>query len=112
MLGVMSLPPFVRRKSDELYTLYIWVQPGAKKNELVGTYQNCLKVKLKAPPVDNKANKELKKFLAEKFDLKSSDILLEGGQNSKKKLISIKIKKNFLENKLSMINGGDSNGAI
>ena len=101
----MSLPPFVCKQSEELYTLDLWVQPGAKKNEIVGTYQNCLKIKLRAPPVDNKANQELKKFLSEKFDLKPRDILLKGGQNSRKKLISISINKNLLQNKLSMIYG-------
>ncbi len=100
----MGLPTYVLKQEDGSYRLQIWVQPGAKKNEMVGEYQNCLKVKLRAPPVENKANKELKSFLAEKFDLKSRDILLEGGQNSRKKLVSININKTFLENKLSMIN--------
>ena len=35
----------------------VWVQPGAKKSAVVGTYQGRLKLKIQAPPVDGKANK-------------------------------------------------------
>ncbi|WP_051564361.1 DUF167 domain-containing protein [Desulfovermiculus halophilus] len=69
----------------------LWVQPGAKKNELGGFYQGCLKVRLKAPPVDNKANQELAAFLARLLGVKPRQIQLISGQRSRKKIISIQV---------------------
>lgn len=87
-----SWPEYVSQISDCNYRLKVWIQPGAKKNEIVGTYQDCLKVKIKAPPVDNKANKELITFLAKSLHLKTNQIYLEGGKTSRKKVIIISIK--------------------
>ncbi|KUH32181.1 hypothetical protein APY94_10740 [Thermococcus celericrescens] len=46
--------------------LLVYVQPKAKKNEIEGIdgWRGRLKVKIKAPPVEGKANKELVKFLS------------------------------------------------
>lgn len=103
--------PFVCPQDDGRCKLRVRVQPGAKKNEISGEYQNSLKIKLKAPAAQNKANKELKEFLAEKLEIKPREILLETGQKSRNKLVLININKNSLENKLSLITG-DCNGAI
>ncbi|MDZ7759979.1 MAG: DUF167 domain-containing protein [Desulfovermiculus sp.] len=69
----------------------IWAQPGAKKTELAGLYQGCIKIRLKAPPVDNKANRELVSFLACVLDLKPRQIRLTSGQNSRKKIFQIQM---------------------
>lgn len=69
----------------------IWVQPGAKKTELAGLYQGCIKIRLKAPPVDNKANRELVAFLAHTLGLKPRHIRLTSGQNSRKKIFHIQM---------------------
>ena len=39
--------------------------PNSSKNEICGLYDNALKVKIKAPAVENKANEELIKFFEE-----------------------------------------------
>ncbi|NJE03350.1 DUF167 domain-containing protein [Thermococcus sp. MV11] len=46
--------------------LLVYVQPKAKRNEVEGIdeWRGRLKVKIKAPPVEGKANKELVKFLS------------------------------------------------
>jgi len=89
-----KLPPYVSRIDGETYRLNVWVQPGAKVTGTSGTYQQCLKVKLKAPPVDNKANRELEAFLAKKLGLKPRDIVLISGQSSRKKILHITMGEN------------------
>ena len=44
---------------------------------------------LKSPPVDGKANEELIKLLAKKFDVAKSDIRIKSGLSSRQKLIEI-----------------------
>lgn len=72
---------------DLLLSLY--VQPNAKKNELIGEYGDNLKIRITAPPVDNKANKYLLKFLAKTFSVPASRVKLLSGENQRSKRVKI-----------------------
>ncbi|CAA9890943.1 conserved hypothetical protein [Candidatus Methylobacter favarea] len=48
-------------------TLNLPVQPKARKNEESGLYGDRLKLGIKAPAVDGKANRQLLKFIADEF---------------------------------------------
>lgn len=65
------------------------MQPGANRNEPAGLYQDCCKIKLSAPPVDNKANKALVAYVAERLGLRKSQVELESGQASRRKALII-----------------------
>lgn len=67
------------------------VQPNASKTAVVGMYGEELKVTLKTPPVDGKANKELCRFFADEFDLPASSVQLLSGQTSRRKRILIPV---------------------
>ena len=69
--------------------LNLYVQPNAKQNELVGEYADKLKIRITAPPVDNKANKHLLKFLAKTFAVSISHIQLISGENQRIKRVKI-----------------------
>lgn len=77
--------------------IYIYAQPGASKNQVVGIYDGPsdshltkeLKIKLRAPPVDGKANESLIKFLAEIFDLPTSRISIVRGESSRHKVLRL-----------------------
>jgi hypothetical protein len=64
--------------------LHVLVVPNAKKSEIVGVdnTRDRLKVKVKAPPVEGRANDELVKFLSKLFNTK---IELTVGKKSRKK---------------------------
>jgi len=71
-------------------TLKIKVIPRANKNEIVGKMADgTLKIKLKAPPVDGKANEELVKFLSKELGVSKSEICIVGGQKTRTKLVQI-----------------------
>jgi len=65
------------------------VHPNAARNELVGFSEGVLRVKVAAPPVKGKANKELIAFLAQKLGLSKGDLTILKGHSSRNKLISI-----------------------
>lgn len=82
------LPAYVNRTASG-WTLAVWVQPGAKKNDVAGEYQGCLKVRLAAPAVDNKANKALVKYIAGLLSLKANQIELTAGMTSRRKTLTL-----------------------
>lgn len=68
----------------------IKVIPRSSKNEIVGEMADgVLKIKLKAPPVDGEANKELIEFLAKEWDISRNSIQIIKGERSKNKTIKI-----------------------
>jgi len=65
--------------------------PRSSKNEIVGELPDgTLKIKLKAPPVDGEANKELIKFLSKEWKIPKSNIKILKGKTNKTKLIEVK----------------------
>lgn len=73
---------------DEL-TVKIKVEPRSSHSEVVGPYGDALKVKLTAPPVEGKANKELIEVLAREFGISRKDVAIISGQASKNKIVRL-----------------------
>jgi uncharacterized protein len=70
-------------------TLRFHIVPNAKQNKVVGEHGGAIKVKLRAPAVEGKANAALRSFLAEELKISERSILLERGQKSREKIIHI-----------------------
>jgi uncharacterized protein (TIGR00251 family) len=70
-------------------TLQFHIVPNAKQSKVVGEHGGAIKVKLRAPAVEGKANATLRSFLAEELKISERSILLERGQKSREKLIRI-----------------------
>ena len=85
----MNARPEFAESAPQGFRLRVWVQPGARRDELAGLYQGCLKIRLAAPAVDNKANKALEAFVARHLGLKPKQVQLAAGQTSRKKTIII-----------------------
>lgn len=81
------LPSWISCQGTQVL-LQIWVQPGAKKTEIVGEYNGCLKIKVQAPPVESAANTALLAFLAQKLHLRKNQLYVEKGDTTRKKWIS------------------------
>jgi len=69
--------------------LALHVQPGARKTAIAGEHGQRLKVTLRAPPVDGKANEELLRFLGKELALPRSAVRLVSGQASRDKAVAI-----------------------
>jgi uncharacterized protein len=70
-------------------TIRVHVIPNAKIDKVVGEHGNAIKVKLRAPAVEGKANAALRRFLAEKLSIPQRAIILERGERSRDKVIHI-----------------------
>ncbi len=67
----------------------IRVIPRAKRPEVVETGENELKIKLKSPPFDNRANQELIETLSEYYKVSKSKISIISGEKSRNKIVEI-----------------------
>jgi uncharacterized protein len=65
----------------------IKVKPNSKQQKILEQTDGSLY--LKSPPVDGKANEELIKLLAEKFNVPKSHIKIKLGVTSRQKLVEI-----------------------
>jgi uncharacterized protein len=70
-------------------TVRVHVVPNAKIDNVVGEHGGAIKVKLRAPAAEGKANAALRCFLAEKLNIPQSAITLGRGQRSRHKVIRI-----------------------
>lgn len=70
-------------------TIRVHVIPNAKIDKVVGKYGDAIKIKLRAPAVEGKANAALCRFLAEKLGIPQRAIVLEHGEKSRDKVIRI-----------------------
>jgi uncharacterized protein len=75
---------------DKDLMLKLHVQPRAKENSITGIHDDMLKLKIKSPPVNNKANKEITSYLANEFNVTKSNIELVSGPLHRDKRFLIK----------------------
>ena len=77
------------RYESNALILRLYIQPGAKRNEIIGLMQDELKIKLATPALEGRANSALIKFLAQLFDVPKSKVVLKSGEKSRHKIIEI-----------------------
>ncbi len=79
---------FTEKDGNLIFT--VRVVPRASKSEIVGEYNDALKIRIASPPIEGAANAELIKLLAKAFAVSKSAVEILGGQTSKTKQIKIK----------------------
>ncbi len=83
-LGVIPV-----RSTAKGFILKLKVQPGSSRNEVAGSWQDSLKVKVTAPPEAGKANKACLNLLAQVLGLPAKNIEIIKGQRSLLKQVCI-----------------------
>jgi uncharacterized protein (TIGR00251 family) len=70
--------------------LAIRVVPRARRDEIAALMADGrIKIRLKAPPVDGKANTALIRFLAEVLDVPQKNIEIVAGETKRNKIVAI-----------------------
>jgi uncharacterized protein (TIGR00251 family) len=70
-------------------TIRVHVVPNAKIAKIVGQPGEAIRIKLKAPAKEGKANAALRSFLSEKLNLPQRAIILARGERSRDKVVRI-----------------------
>jgi uncharacterized protein (TIGR00251 family) len=74
---------------EPVATIQVHIIPNAKSDKVVGEHGDAIKIKLRAPAIEGKANAALRRFLAEKLSVPQRAIVLERGERSRDKVIRI-----------------------
>lgn len=67
----------------------VHIAPNAKRTEVLGVFDDALKIRLQAPPVERRANDALVKFIASALDVARSSVTITHGLTNKRKLVEI-----------------------
>jgi len=82
------------RSTAEGVTLAVRAQPGAKKTAITGIYGEGataqLKIAVKAPPLEGRANLALIAFLAESLGVAKNAVELKAGELSRSKVFLLR----------------------
>lgn len=81
-------------------TLQVKIIPNARQDKICGYIdKDILKIKIKAKPIDGKANAYLIKYLSKELDIPRSNITIIKGKTSRNKVLEVSNieKKEFIE---------------
>ena len=81
--------PWIKTAKDGV-VISIHLSPRASRDAVDGLHGDALKVKIKAPPVDGKANAYLLVFLAKTLGVPTSSVSLERGETSREKTVMVR----------------------
>jgi uncharacterized protein (TIGR00251 family) len=86
------MDPSPNMKVDEQPGLVIFrvrVLPRASRDEIVGEHQGGLKIRLTAPPVDDRANEALRRLLASRLKVPRAAVRIAAGERSRTKRVEV-----------------------
>ena len=76
-------------EKDGIVSFAVHVQPRASRDEIVGEYGDVLKIRLTAPPVDDRANAALRKLLATRLKVPLAAARIASGRRGRTKRVKI-----------------------
>jgi uncharacterized protein len=65
------------------------VQPRASRDEIAGVMGGAIKIRLRAPAVENRANEALVEFLASVLKTSKSAVRIRSGEQSRSKRVEV-----------------------
>ena len=74
---------------DRALVLRVRIQPRANRDEIAGQHGNRLKIRLRAPPVDGKANESLIRFVAELCGVAKANVEIISGTSGRDKRVRV-----------------------
>ena len=74
---------------NDIAIFVVRVQPRASRDEIVGEFQEGLKIRLTTPPVDDRANEALRKLLATRLKVPLSAVRIASGHRGRTKRVEV-----------------------
>ncbi len=78
------------QERDGAVVVAVRVQPRASRDEVAGEMNGALKIRLQAPPVEDRANEALVEFVARLLKTPKSAVRILSGERSRSKRLEIR----------------------
>jgi uncharacterized protein (TIGR00251 family) len=78
------------RAADGAWILRVHAQPGAPRTEVAGLHGDSLKIRVREPASEDRANEALARFLAEALGVARRDVSLASGARSREKRFEVR----------------------
>jgi len=75
--------------NGEAGTVTVHVLPRASREEVAGLFGDAVRVRLTAPPLDNRANEALVRFLAAALGVPRPRVEIIAGRRGRKKIVRV-----------------------
>jgi len=75
---------------DGCVVFQVRVQPRASRDEVIGVVEGALKVRIRAPAIENRANEAVCEYLATLLKTPKSAVRILGGERSRVKRVEIR----------------------
>ena len=85
----MSFLKLDEDKQRGTITFSVRVQPRASRDEISGVFDGALKIRLRAPALENRANEALIEFLADVLKSSKSAVRIRSGEQSRSKRVEV-----------------------
>ncbi len=79
-----------RGGTERSATVTVRVQPRASRDEVAGLSEGGLRIRLTAPPLENRANEALIRFLARALDVPRASVEIVTGDRGRNKVVRIR----------------------
>ena len=77
------------RRDGDAWILPVYVQPGARRERVVGVHGDAIKVAVSAPPEKGRANTALRALLARELGVRPSAVAIVSGRTGRRKEVRI-----------------------
>jgi len=89
---------------------WIHVTPRARRDSVSGLHGDALRVSVKAPPVEGKANEACARAIADAMDLPRSRVSLDPGARGRRKRVRLEGDPELLAERLAKLASGEGLG--
>src|SRR3954469_20040906 len=76
-------------ENDGVAVFSVRVQPRASFTEITGEWEGGLRVRLAAPPLDDRANEALRRLLASRLNVSLAAVKITRGEHSRTKYLEV-----------------------
>lgn len=77
------------RESQGVVSFEVRVAPRASRDAIEGEHGGALRIRLTAPPVDDRANESMRRLLAERLKVPLSAVRIVAGEKSRTKRVAV-----------------------
>ncbi len=77
------------RRDGDAWILPVYVQPGARRQRVVGVYGDAVKIAVNAPAEKGKANTAVRALIAREFGVRPAAVAIVSGATSRRKEVRV-----------------------